>query len=426
MSDRLTVRYQGTVVGELTAPEGRLAFEYSNAWRSDPKAFPLSPRLPLANEPQPPDEVTYFFANLLPEGPILDALSSLRRLPRSNLFRLLAEFGRECAGAFEITSPDDDGAGAGAHYLPYPPQQLAEDLDALRRNVPLLHLHGELRLSMAGAQNKIPVHYIDGELFLPAAGAASTWILKPALEPTQFPDSVANEAACMRLAKALGLDVPRVEILEATAPVLLVERYDREMVDGEIRRTHQLDFCQLAGLLPAQKYQADGGPGFPDIFRLVDEHTRTPALERLKVVDWLVFNYLIGNADAHAKNLSIHFATGPARITPLYDLLSTIQWPGLSDRMAMKIGTEDRPDWVMSRHWKQLAEETGLNLRQLRRRALALADNAVNALPEVLDGLSIPSDAGIAQHLCATLEKRRRWIEQRIGAPAADGAPKMA
>lgn len=403
-------------VGTLLAAERELVFAYDADWRLRDDAFALSPRLPLREEPHAGDEVLYFFANLLPEGPVLDALCALRRLPRGNTFRLLEAFGRECAGAFEIV-PEDEAAQVGSsklRYQPYTSEQLAEDLARLRQNVPLLQSHGELRLSLAGAQNKIPVRYAEGALWLPMQGAPSTHILKPSLQPAaEFPHSVLNEAFCLRLAGTLGLAVPDTVVLRDPEPLLLIARYDR-VADGErIERLHQLDFCQLSGVLPAQKYEVDGGPGFGDCFALVDRHSALPAADRLRLVDWLIVNYLIGNADAHAKNLSmLHGADGRLRLAPAYDLLCLGLWPGLSQRMAMAIGGERRPEWVHARHWQRLCATVGLNLVQLRRRALQLGTKALATAPPLLTALDAPP--AFVQHATTTLAQRAGWLDQRL------------
>ncbi len=403
-------------VGTLLATERELVFAYDTDWRLRDDAFALSPRLPLREEPHAGEEVLFYFANLLPEGPVLDALCALRRLPRGNTFRLLEAFGRECAGAFEIV-PEDEAAHAGStklRYQPYSSEQLADDLERLRQNVPLLQSHGELRLSLAGAQNKIPVRHAEGALWLPMQGAPSTHILKPSLQPAaEFPHSVLNEAFCLRLAGALGLAVPDTVVLRDPEPLLLIARYDRVAEGGRIERLHQLDFCQLSGVLPAQKYEVDGGPGFGDCFALVDRHSALPAADRLRLVDWLIVNYLIGNADAHAKNLAmLHGVDGRLRLAPAYDLMCLGYWPGLSNRMAMAIGGERRPEWVNARHWQQLCATVGLNLSQLRRRALQLGAKALATAPSLLAALDAPP--AFAQHATTTLAQRAGWLDQRL------------
>ena len=403
-------------VGTLRQAAGALEFEYSPEWRARADALPLSPRLPLREEPWRGDPVVFFFANLLPEGPVLDTLLKLRRLPRGNVYRLVEAFGRECAGAFAVVSEDEaDAMPAEGRYLEYSRNQLVDDLARLRENIPLLGSHAELRLSLAGAQDKIPVRFEEGRLFLPEAGAASTHILKPTLHPARlFPDSVPNEAFCLRLAGALGLPVPAATILRDPEAMLLVQRYDRIVDQGRVQRLHQLDLCQLAGKLPSSKYEADGGPGFRDCFALIDELSAAPAVDRLRLVDSMLINFLIGNADAHAKNFSMLY--GPdarLRLAPAYDLLATGYWPQLGDRMAMRIGGERRPDWVMARHWQRFCEEVGLNPTQLRRRALDLAARAVAVHEEIAGELELPPS--LRQHLGTTLRQRADRLDKRLG-----------
>lgn len=413
----LVVRHAGADVGELHAEGRELRFRYHPAWLAIPTAFPLSPRLPLTSESYAGEEVLVFFANLLPEGPVLDALCRLRRLPRGNVFRLLEAFGRECAGAFELVPESGaDSPSPDPGYQPYPVGALRADLDDLRRNVPLLHRHGELRLSLAGAQNKLPVCYRDGALFLPTGGAASSHILKPAMP--SWPDSVFNEALSLRLAAAVGLPVPETIVLDQPEPMLLIARYDRLAEGDRYRRLHQLDLCQLTGQLPDLKYESDGGPGFADVFATIDTHSALPAIDRLQLVDWLLYNYLIGNADAHGKNVAMLYGDdGRLRLAPTYDLLSTAYWPRLSNKLAMAIGGERRPEWVMARHWQRLCETVGLNPAQLRRRALALAESARDQLQETAESLSVDAQSPLLRHFTDILAKRSRWIEQRLLPP---------
>lgn len=413
----LCVLHERALVGRLRAAGRELEFAYDERWLADAWRFALSPRLPLREAPWRGEEVLFFFANLLPEGNLLDTLCKLRRLPRGNVFRLLEAFGRECAGAFEIVPEAAIASAPKQAYLPYPPAMLRDDLAKLRNHIPLLQNHRELRLSLAGAQNKIPVRFDRGELWLPAGGAPSTHILKPALQPqAQFPDSVYNEAYCLRLAAALGLQVPQATVLTDPEPMLLIARYDRVVEGKNIRRLHQLDMCQLTGNLPDQKYETDGGPGFADLFAQIDAHSASPALDRLALVDRLLCNFLIGNADAHAKNVSMLCAAGDRlRLAPAYDLLALGHWPALSTEMAMAIGGERRPRWVTSRHWQRFCDSIGLNGTQLRRRALDLGARALTVHADLAQEMEIPQ--ALLRHVSATLHQRVAWIEHHLLAP---------
>lgn len=403
-------------VGRLQTGAEGLAFTYHRQWLDSPGAFPLSPRLPLREAAWEGMEVAVFFANLLPEGALLETLLKLRRIPPANLYRQLEAFGRESAGAFAIV-PEGDAdvlTEATATWQPYPRDALVEDLARMRDQVPLLSRHAQLRLSLAGAQNKIPVRWADGALWLPQDGAASTHILKPALQPQRlFPDAVHNEAFCLRLAAAVGLPVPATILLEDPEPMLLIQRYDRVVHGENITRLHQLDACQLTGTMPAQKYEVDGGPGFAACFDMLDTCSALPAVDRLQLVDWLLFNLLIGNADAHGKNISMLYdEDGRLRLAPAYDLLATGCWPELSTRMAMAIGGERRPAWLQPRHWQRLCHQVRLNPAQLRQRALALRDKALRQAPRLLEEIQAPQ--ALTRHVSAALERNGERIEQRL------------
>ena len=412
----LSVMHARGKAGRLRPAAEGLEFVYASAWLKLEDAFPLSPRLPLREEPWQGEEVLFFFANLLPEGNVLDTLTKLRRLPRGNVYRLIEAFGRECAGAFEIVPEGEEKRDKRAHsYRPYPRRELAADLARLRERIPLLARHAELRLSLAGAQNKIPVRYAGGELWLPEGDAPSTHILKPALQPQNlFPDSATNEAFCLRLAAELGLPAARVIVMTDPESFLLIERYDRLVSGQHIERLHQLDLCQLAGVLPEHKYESDGGPGLKLCFDQVDRYSAVPALDRLRLVDWTIFNYLIGNADTHAKNLSMLFgADGRLLLAPAYDLLAIGYWRELSDKMAMAIGGERRPRRVQARQWQRFCESVGLNSTQLRRRALDLCAKVLAKKKGLMAELPIPEP--LARHLDGTLERNSALIESRLG-----------
>ncbi|MEM8997990.1 MAG: HipA domain-containing protein, partial [Acidobacteriota bacterium] len=241
----------------------------------------------------------------------------------------------------------------------------ADHLRALPRR-PLL-VGGELRLSLAGAQDKMALISRDGELFLPLGQAATTHIVKTGIDG--FDDTVANEFFCLRLASRLGLDVPAVQVGEVDGmEYLLIERYDRRFAreSDAIRRLHQEDFCQALGIPPEQKYQAEGGPSLARCFALLSE-CRRPAAARLALMRRVLFNFWIGNADAHGKNFALLYRRTRPDLAPLYDVLCTRAYTDHTDRMAMKIGGKRRFDEVLERHWRRLADETRFSWPGVRR-----------------------------------------------------------
>lgn len=118
------------------------------------------------------------------------------------------------------------------------------------------------------------------------------------------------------------------------------------MPDGEpvIERLHQEDFCQALGIVPEQKYQQEGGPSLKQSFALVREVSSAPVIDLAQLLDDVVFNYIVGNNDAHGKNLSLLYRPGGGaleiRLAPLYDVVSTLYYRELSRDMAMRIGEQ--------------------------------------------------------------------------------------
>ncbi len=121
--------------------------------------------------------------------------------------------------------------------------------------------------------------------------------------------------------------------------VYLVQRYDRVYgADGSLERLHQENFCLALGVPPEMKYEAEGGPGFRECFQLVEQWSDEPIVDSLLLLDWVLFNCLIGNANSHAKNLSWLYAGGAIRLAPFYDLLSTAVYERVNNKLAMKLG----------------------------------------------------------------------------------------
>jgi serine/threonine-protein kinase HipA len=363
--DKLLVYFQDHYVGNLIQDNRQqLTFSYNADWLNNAERAALSVSLPLRTESFTDSEARPFFTNLLPEADIRRLIASRLGISEGNDFALLAALGGECAGAVSLMPADAALASDHDEYVALSDNEL-QTLIARLSQQPLLVGEAGVRLSLAGAQNKLAL-YIEWSddrprVFLPRLNAPSSHILKPPITASsgvELPGTVANELFCMRLARAVGLPVPDTGILNAC---YLIERYDRVRTgDSRLLRLHQEDFCQLSGLSPQQKYEAEGGPTLVDCFRLVRQHSSQPAADRQQLLRWSILNVLLWNADAHAKNLALLYLTDGIRLAPVYDLLCTRIYPHLNARLAMKIGGENRPDWVQPRHWRRLAEDGGL------------------------------------------------------------------
>jgi serine/threonine-protein kinase HipA len=217
-----------------------------------------------------------------------------------------------------------------------------------------------------------------------------------------------NEHFCMRLAAALGLPVPPSEVLRKAHALYLVQRYDRvRAADGSLDRIHQIDFCQALNLPSSRKYEKEGGPGLSACFDIIAKYCAQPAKDRLEIISWAIFNYLIGNADAHAKNLSLLIAPEGISLAPFYDLISTVVYRGLTPNLALKIGGENRPEWIQERHWKAFANVSGANPRIVWQRMAGLSATVPPKARELLAALRPEKDESeMLEKICSAVEKR--------------------
>jgi len=394
MARQLDVFLGSDKIGVLEQDDhGALWFGYDAVWLASGEAAPLSASLPLRDERYRSRECRPFFAGLLPEETNRKVVADRFGVSERNDFALLERIGAECAGAVSLLPPGETPRGGLASYRGIGIGELEEKLRGLPK-APLLAGEDGIRLSLAGAQGKAALAIRDGAYLLPQDGSPSTHILKPDSE--RFPGLVENEFFCMRLAADLGLAVAPVEIGTAgSIRFLQVTRYDRR-IDGTEgwTRIHQEDFCQALGMAPELKYQNEGGPGFKECFKLIREISTTPALDVLRMFDAMVFNFIIGNNDAHGKNFSFLYDGGETRLAPLYDLVSTELYPDLSLRMAMKIGKEKEAARVSSIHWLAFFEEVELGPTMAIQRMRTLATKAREKSPALIQ--KAPMAAGVA------------------------------
>ncbi len=387
------------LVGQLTQDNhGEMTFAYVQPWLDNQSARILSRSLPLRVEPFSRMECRGFFAGILPEEGKRKLVARNLGISERNDYSMLEQIGGECAGAVTFMPAGTSLPQTEDRYRVLCENDLANLLNELPSR-PLLAGSQDIRLSLAGAQDKIAVYVTkDGVISMPLGGAPSSHILKP--ENKLFPDLVFNEAFCMRLAGMVGFPVADVQIGSADGiDYLLVERYDRLKSRGINRirdvssmrdvqgfaRLHQEDFCQALGIVPEQKYQSDGGVSLKQCFELAREVFDKPVIDLQNLLDAVIFNFLIGNHDAHGKNFSLLYGgddtfSRATRLAPFYDLLSTVYYPDLTPKMAMKMGDEYESAKIVPRHFEQFAEETGLAKPGVRHRVMDLARMVMGCL----------------------------------------------
>ena len=364
MADELAVWLYGDRIATIDQERSRLRLSYTeDALEQYPLGSPLlSLALPLTPRRYTQGVVRPFLDGLLPEGDARRAIAEDFDLRAADTYGLLRVLGRDCAGAIVI-QPGDDPPPVTPTTLTA--QRLTDsevgELVANLRSAPL-GVADRVRISLAGVQEKLLLTRMpDGAWGRPVDGTPSTHILKP--EIAAYPNTVENEAFCMRVAKHLGLPVAEVETSQfGGRKVLVVERYDRVVsADGSVERLHQEDLCQATSIPPDRKYEDDGGPPLRRVAEMLQAVAAPDAVEALLRV--VTLNVLIGNGDAHGKNYSLlHARSGTLALAPSYDLMSTLFYG--DDHLAMYIDNVRRTSRVTADRVGAEAIRWGLSRRR--------------------------------------------------------------
>ena len=403
----LNVYLKSRFCGQLSweSERTRYEFRYDRTYLDDPQSERLSFSLPLQAEPFDEDRSYRYFANLLPPEVVRRRLEKCLHVSRNNVFGFLKAIGGDCAGAVALYPP-------GARPSPGDEERLreldepeaADILKSLKRRP--LYAAGEegYRYSAAGAQDKLVVRLKDGRLFLPLDGTPSTHIVKPGA--ADFPESVTNELFCQRLADRMGVRAAEASVLVIGGERYYVtRRFDREVVEGQLQRLHQEDFCQMMSVDPEVKYESDGGPRFADLIATL-RRLHAALSETLALIDMFVFNFLIGNADAHAKNYSVVYHGRRQLLAPLYDAVSTAVYPDLSRDFAMSIGGELRMDRITRSSFAQLSKDCVMSPRLLLGRLDTLSARMLPAARDLAAELNRECSSEVYAKIVSVIERQ--------------------
>ncbi|MBU2288816.1 MAG: type II toxin-antitoxin system HipA family toxin [Gammaproteobacteria bacterium] len=435
-SQALSIWANGERVGSWRVP-GRGADElhYDAAWLDSPSGRPLSLSLPLIRgDAHRGPVVQNYFDNLLPDSvPIRERLAQRFRTPSTGAFDLLQAIGRDCVGAIQLLGEDE--APANVERIEGTPLSESDVEQLLQRTVApggfgvRMGPDDELRISLAGAQEKTALLWHQGQWLLPHGATPTTHILKLPLglvghRRADFSTSVENEWLCLTILEEFGLPVPRSAILQFGAQkVLAVERFDRRLhSSGQwLLRLPQEDFCQALGKPSHLKYEADGGPGLVDLANVlrnsVNAHEDLGTLLTAALLFWM-----LGAPDGHAKNFSIALLPqGRFRLTPLYDVMSI--WPvegtgpnqfsRYDAKLAMAV-------WGKSKHYRfRDVQRRHFNMTAAKchygRDAEALIGRVLSATAGVIERvnarLPVGFPAAVAERVLAGLSRSAQAIE---------------
>jgi serine/threonine-protein kinase HipA len=351
----------------------------------------ISCSLPLRARPQ---DALPFCRGLLPEGQALQTLAAHAGLAVNDTFDLLARYGRDVAGALVIAEHEPQERRFGVERLT--PAALEAAVDELDEYP--LGAHDDSELSLPGLQDKLLlVDLGDGAWGRPLRGRPSTHILK--LDDRRRPGLVGAEALCLELAKAAGLTSVdyRLETI-GEERCLIVSRFDRRELAGRLERVHQEDLCQALGVDPGDnrgraKCEDGGGPSLRQMARLLDAYATDPEEQLDRLVATVAYTVLIGNADAHGKNLALlHPGPQSVELAPLYDTVPTALWPKLRTDAAMAIGGQVAlADVTLEDVLREAAAWS-----HPRERAEEAARRTIAAVTAAIDQGRIPPDSNVA------------------------------
>lgn len=418
----------GTLVRES---DGGLKFAYDRDAIARGTVSLVSYSLPLREEVFSGDVVSNVFENLLPDSTeIRERIAARKQAKGTDAFSILSEIGRDCVGAMQFlpegerpdpiteakgTVVDETRIGNILANLAEAPLGMDEDDE-------------DFRISIAGAQEKTALLRKGDQWLLPHGTTPTTHIFKKPMplrtDGVDLRLSCENEHFCLTFLRKLRLKACQSQLMTfGEQKAIVIERFDR-FTDrsGILRRRHQEDMCQALSVPSNRKYQKDGGPGFPELFRLLRGSDEVQADQRQLLTCMVVF-WLLAASDGHAKNFSIFLAQdGRFKLTPIYDVMSiepiyaAHQIPEHKVRVAMSIGAKKHyiVRNIVPRHFEETAAECGISnalLQEIIEFLIEESEDALNktvaAMPEGFPTqISEPILAGYMHRLMLLKELR--------------------
>lgn len=376
---------------------GKLSFIYDDAYLDNPAAVPLSLSLPLDDARYSHEKINPWLWGLLPDNELIIARWAQRfQVSPSNAFGLLQGMGEDCAGAVRFIRPENVEQADKGGKVGITEAEIEERLTELKLGPGMGRNPTDRgQFSLAGAQSKTALQRRGKKWYVPWGREPTTHILKPPRPDIE--GHVENEHFCLRLADTLGLPVARSEVVPFGLEVaIVVERYDRVMMNRRLSRVHQEDACQALGVHPSLKYENQGGPTIVKIMELMNRSNR-PVEDRRRVMEAVVFNYLIMGTDAHAKNFSLLLGVNQqVRLARLYDIASFLPYVDRRKdcRFAMKIGGYYKDAQIQPKHFEKMARACEFSGQEI----LALVAEMAERMPAAVAKVKAELDEQGIQH----------------------------
>lgn len=341
-----------------------------------------------------------FFRGLLPENAqMLESMSQHAHCLVKDTFGLLQHYGKESNGALSFWDLRDVPLHPSKPFLP----------NHGTKHTPFDAKTSEYFGLFSGNEKKYPIRIVEQKLMMGEPGKGSTHFLK-----MSNPNKVLNEYFCLKLAKALGIDCVTATLQPIAKELgLLVERFDRSInALHQMQFYHQEDFAQALGHSAIHKFEWDKGPGLKDCFGLLTKAI-VPAICRLQLARRVIFNYLIGNVCAHAKNISMLYqGTNKPMLAPLYSLTGTHDD---MQNMAMKIGSSYQIAQISINDWQLFCKETKYSFPILKQMLREIAQQIVPLALEYREMLKMQKyDVKEIDQLIIAIKRRCERVEQQM------------
>ena len=397
-----------------------LVFQYDQQWQKT--GFALSPVLNFQRSFFTSDFLI-FLENFLPEGQALDRLSILNSISKNNVFALALAIKNDLTGALSLSfSPTNVSSTKKQTLRKISTSELIERLEN-PDIIPMDIWDNKPRLSVAGMQSKLNVLQINSEWFLvDGPNIASNYLLK--FESPAQKNLLLNEFLTMQLATCLDQPVAKIHLgMIENHRMLEVERFDRKIISSDqeqiyVARRYMIDGCQACGVPSSKKYERNFGDN-KDVAHIRDgvsfsklwqlrRYAKNPIVFENNLLDWMFFNLIVGNCDAHGKNVSFFLDHQGLSVTPWYDLISVLLIPSVEHTMAFSIGDEFELGNVHALQILYEAQNNGIAFERAFKRLSRIVQKLESGL-EILH----PSDDWSTQEL-EFFQKYKQFLFDRI------------
>lgn len=385
-------------VGEIegnSSEDARFSYSKEYVARADSRAISVS--LPIQEDPFSPERTKIFFDGLLPEGFMRKSIATNMHFDENDYLSILYNLGKECLGAIRIDESDEEQESGYEAITSMQVEELAAEGTTKSTEIVI-----KTHLSLTGASGKVGLYYDEkeGRWYLPCGLAPSTHIVKQS--HIRLDGIVTNEQLSMLTAHKCGIDIPESFIINVgqgtdSQVLFATKRYDRiidetSQLIGNLKRpfrVHQEDFAQAMGVAAFEKYETDGQNYAEKMFEIIRNYARRPLEDQLRLWDRIVFNFVLGNTDAHIKNYSLLYDPHMEGISlaPAYDMISTVIYESATKDMSFNIGGIRNLDSIDEDSFKSLAAKVGIGEKIAMSNYHKVLDRFENAVKESVEEL---------------------------------------